>query len=461
MMTRRSMRSGIAVLMLGGVVLGIGGTPSMGADLPKSTQEMLKDLKLDAGALKGLDEALAVPKSLLDGARKEGTVRIAGTYQPKHFRDLVRPFKDRYPGIEVNYVRATRYDRVIKTIIAYKSGKVLFDVILGFGGQAIQLEKLNALAKISDMPAFKQVPENMKSPGDLYVGFRILTRCFAYNTKKVKASELPKTWGDIASSKRWAGKNLALINRPNYWALHLWATEGEAWTKDYLAKIFRDLKPQLRKESVNASQQLMAAGEFDALVGGNAHHTAVLQRKGAPAGLHCPEPIIPTLPTSLGIMKDGNVNAGKIFSNWFLSREGQVAQFHRARYTSIYPDLRKAGLDSLPSLKLDETKRIYYREHMWRPELAALRKYWNNLWLNAQGLKMRTVKVTIDAAKRGGRRYHFKVDGKEQKVRVSSSQTVITIEGSRSARKAVKKGMTCTITYPGNDQTAKQVSCSK
>jgi len=461
MMTRKLVSSGLAVLTIGGVALGMMGKPATGADIPKSTQQMLKDLKLDAGMLKGLDEALAVPKPLLDAARKEGTVHVAGTYEPRHFRVLVRPFQERYPGIEVNYVRATRYDRVIKAIIALKSGKILFDVIMGFGGQAFQFEKLNALANIGDMPVYSQIPQYMKSPGDLYVGMRILTRCFAYNTQKVKPEDLPKTWDDIVTSKRWAGKNLALINRPNYWALHLWVTKGEDWTKNYLNKLFHEMKPQLRKESVNAAQQLMGAGEFDGLITGTAHQTAVLRKKGSPVGLHCPEPVIPSLATAMGILKGGKVNAGKVFANWFLSREGQMAQYHAARYTPFYPDLRKAGLDSLPDLKLDDSKRLYHREELWRSEYSVLLKHWKNLWLQGQGLKMRTVNVKIDATKRSGRRYHFMVDGKDQKVRISSSDTAITIDGKSAARKAVKKGMTCSITYPGNDETAKQVSCSK
>ncbi|MEE8141153.1 MAG: hypothetical protein V3T66_09620, partial [Alphaproteobacteria bacterium] len=102
-----------------------------------------------------------------------------------------------------------------------------------------------------------------------------------------------------------------------------------------------------------------------------------------------------------------------------------------------------------------------YREDRFRPEKAALAKYWDDLWFKRKGLKMRTVKVKIDAAKRGGRRYSFKVDGKKQKVRISSSRTIVTINGERTGRKAVKKGMTCTITYPGNDTTAKSVACKK
>ena len=461
MMTGKSISSGFAVLMFGALTFCAPATLAKGAELPKSTQLMLKDLKVNATVLKGLDEALAVPKSILDGAKKEGEVHITGTYDPKQFRSLSRPFKERYPWLDVRYVRASRYDRVIKPIIALKSGKVLFDVIMGIGGQAYQFQKLNALADLTDIPVYKQVPKYMKSASGQVVGMRLLTRCFGYNTEKVKAADLPKSWGDIVTSKRWANQNLAVVNRANYWALHLWVTQGEDWTKKFLTKLFHDLKPQLRKEASNAVQQLLGAGEFDGLLVGTVARTAQLTRKGSPIALHCPEPIVPTQVSALTVLKGGKVNAGKLFSNWFLTREGQVAQYHAARYLPFYTDLQKAGLNPLPNLKIDDSKRIYFREDSWPAEAAAVAKFWENLWLGRQGLKLRTVKVMIDAAKRGGRRYHFKVDGKAQKVRVSSSRTVVTLNGARAGRKSVKKGMLCTITYPGNDQTAKSVACAK
>jgi hypothetical protein len=123
--------------------------------------------------------------------------------------------------------------------------------------------------------------------------------------------------------------------------------------------------------------------------------------------------------------------------------------------------MREAGLQNKTGFKVDPKKRVFYREDRFRVEKAALAKHWDALWFKRKGLKMQTVKVKIDAAKRGGRRYEFKVAGKKQKVRISSSRTIITINGTRTGRKAVKKGMSCTITYPGNDQTAKSVACKK
>ncbi|MDX1485514.1 MAG: ABC transporter substrate-binding protein [Alphaproteobacteria bacterium] len=461
MTTRSTVRYGFAALVAGGLALGAVTAPAAGADLPKSTQEMLKKLKIDASVLKGLDAALNVPKALLDAARKEGEVRIGATHDPKQFRDFIRPFHERYPGIDVKYARANRYDRVIKPLIALKSGKVIVDSIMGFGGNTYQFEKLNALVNLTDLPVYKDVPDFMKSPSGNFVGQRYLTRCLSYNTKKVKKEDLPKSWEDILTSKRWRGKNLALVNRPDYWALHLWVTKGENWTKDFLTKLFLEVKPQLRKEGNNAAMQLLGAGEFDGLIAGTFHRTSVLQKKGTPIGIHCPGPVTPTTVSPVGIIRGGNENAAKLFVNWFLTREGQVAQYHSAHYTPLYPDLSDAGLEHDVGFKPDSKARVFYREDQWRKEKAELVKHWDGLWFKRKGLKMQTVNVKISAVKRGGRRYHFKVGGKEQKVRVSSSRTIVLVDGNRTGRKSVKKGMTCEITYPGNDQTAKEVSCKK
>jgi ABC-type Fe3+ transport system substrate-binding protein len=460
-MTSKTFRFCLAALVGGALAAGTIATPAMSAELPKSTQEMLKNVKMDASILIDLDKALAVPKSLLDAANKEGVLRIGATHDPKQFRDFARPFQERYPKIKVKYRRSNRYGRVIKPLIAMKSGKTIVDMIMGFGGNTFQFEKLNALVSLTDLPVYKLVPDFMKSPSGNFIGQRLLTRCFSYNINKVKKADLPKTWTDVVTSNRWANRNLALVNRPDYWALHLWVTKGEAWTKKYLTKLFLETKPQLRKEGNNAAMQLLGAGEFDALIAGTMHRTSQLRAKGTPIGIHCPLPLTPTTVSPVGILTGGNVNAAKVFVNWFLSREGQLAQYHSAHYTPLYPDMVKRGLESDPGYKIDDSKRVYYREDQWRVEKAKLAKHWDGLWFKRKGLKMRTVKVKIDAAKRGGRRYTFKVNGKNQKVRVSSSRTIITINGARTGRKAVKKGMSCTISYPGNDQTAKSVACKK
>lgn len=450
----------IAALVIGGFATVAVASTAQSADLPKSTQKMLKELNVSADLLKNIDKELAIPQAMLDAANKEGNVRIGATHDPKQFRNFVLPFQERYPKIKISYARANRYDRVIKPLIALKSGKVVVDVISGFGGQSDQFRKLNALADLGALPAYQGIATELKSPHNMIAPQRLLFRCLSYNTDKVKAADLPKTWDDILTSKRWRGKNLALVNRPDYWALHLWSAKGEKWTRNYLTNLFLKVKPQLRKEGNNAAMALAGAGEYDGLIAGTAHRTSVLQKKGTPLGIHCMD-IMPSSVSPVGVLKASpNVNASLVWVNWFLSREGQLAQFASAQYTPIYEDLRDAGLEPIPGLTKGK-KIVYWREDQWKNEKEAMIKHWDALWFQRKGLKIQTVKVKIVAVKRGGRRYHFKVAGKDQKVRISSSGTLITVNGERTGRKNVEKGMSCTITYPGNDQTAKSVLCTK
>ena len=46
--------------------------------------------------------------------------------------------------------------------------------------------------------------------------------------------------------------------------------------------------------------------------------------------------------------------------------------------------------------------------------------------------------------------------GKKVKAKISGSRTKITIDGKKSKRKAIKKGMICT---PGPGEEAKNVDC--
>ena len=100
---------------------------SLAASLPKSTQEMLKKRKLNPSILAGLDKELEVPREWVEKARKEGKLRFISTEEPQPGKVMLAPFRERYPFIEVELVQSTRPDR-IKTLVAYKSGRILVDI---------------------------------------------------------------------------------------------------------------------------------------------------------------------------------------------------------------------------------------------------------------------------------------------------------------------------------------------
>lgn len=74
-------------------------------------------------------------------------------------------------------------------------------------------------------------------------------------------------------------------------------------------------------------------------------------------------------------------------------------------------------------------------------------------------LPLKTVSVSLSDVKKGGRELHFTVEGKAQKVRISSSGTEIKVAGATVGRGKLKAGMNCAVSYSASGETAKAVHC--
>src|ERR687896_261712 len=128
---------------------------SASAPLLKSTEEMLKKLKLDPSILANLDKELEVPKAWLDGARKEAKLRIFSTVDPGQMDVLSRPFKERYPYVNIEYSRASHEDRAVRTLVAYKNKKIVTDILTGLGGSYFMYKEIGALDDMRSLPNWK------------------------------------------------------------------------------------------------------------------------------------------------------------------------------------------------------------------------------------------------------------------------------------------------------------------
>jgi len=90
------------------------------ADLPQATRDMLKDLKIDEKLLAGSEKEYEVPAEWLAGAKKEGALKIIGTWDVGQHRKYMKPFEERYPGVKFDYTRAGRNDRTVKPLLAFR-----------------------------------------------------------------------------------------------------------------------------------------------------------------------------------------------------------------------------------------------------------------------------------------------------------------------------------------------------
>lgn len=329
--------------LIAGVALAAGLGLSFGAlaaDIPKSTQKALDELKLGADALKGLDEELAVPQAWIDAAKAEKETIVSGTWEPKEFRDMTAAFRERYPFVNLKYERTGTAGRGMTVLVALGEGRVIVDVVTSLADAIFEYMEAKALAPLTDMPTYKTIEPKYRAADGTWVSHKLSFRCMAYNTEHVKKSELPATWEDLVNSPRFAGGKLALTNNPSTWLLGLWGDKGEKWGEEYTKALFEKLQPQRRKEGLTALTGLTVAGEFDLSLPSPEWVAERYAKKGAPLGYHCPTPVPITVSGIAIIDKSPRKNAARLFVNWLQSKEGQIVQYTSTLAVPAHKDLQ-------------------------------------------------------------------------------------------------------------------------
>jgi ABC-type Fe3+ transport system substrate-binding protein len=124
------------------------------------------------------------------------------------------------------------------------------------------------------------------------------------------------------------------------WFMPLWGKYGEEWAVKYLDDYFVKLKPQIRREGINAGISLVGAGENYVSMPAYAERVKELQDKGGPVSWYCPDQVPLEMP-KLAIFKGTpNIYAAKLYVNWLLSKEGQIAQLAVFNTLPVHKDLQ-------------------------------------------------------------------------------------------------------------------------
>jgi iron(III) transport system substrate-binding protein len=425
--------------------------------LPQATLKMMQDKKLDLKLLRGLDQELQMPQAWVDGAKKEGMLRVGGTWDPPQFDALIRPFHERYPYIALRYSRGSRFDRVTKPLLAYKAGRSIIDVITGISAEYTLFRDAGALENLSNIPNKRNVPTEMQQKDGWWIGQRLRYWCVSYNTSKISKDQLPKTWDDLVTEPAMRNGNIGLGNRPNLWLLSMWEDKGEAWIRNISQQLFAIDKPQLRNEGMNSLIELLIAGEFSVSLPSAEYRTKQLEDKGAPVSWHCPEPVPLTISDFI-VLKGGNSNAAFMFANWFLSKEGQISQYAADLAPPIHKDLQTREFLSYPD-EIMGRKAAFLDPELIETDLDNMLKLWEPLWYSGKGLQLQVVKAELSAVEKDGHSIGFNVNGSPQIAKIDEDSTRINIRNKTSEPSDLKVGQSCEITYAGNNQDAIRIEC--
>jgi hypothetical protein len=158
------------------------------------------------------------------------------------------------------------------------------------------------------------------------------------------------------------------------------------------------------------------------------------------------------------VVKGGNLNASLMFVNWFISKEGQVAQFAADQAPPVHKDLQTREFLAFPEEILGRPV-AFLEPDVLENDLEKLVKFWDPLWYSGMGLKLEIVNTILDEVGKGA--VKFAVKGAAQNARVSDERTRIAVNGEAAESSELKAGMRCEITYAGNNQDATRIECKQ
>lgn len=291
--------------------------------------------------------AAEIDPALVAAAKREGRLTF---YSPLITDQIVRPlttaFRAKY-GIQVDALRMDSNQVILKILNENRARRVVGDVITtSLGIQALISAK--AIKPFKSVSA-DELPAQYKDPNGYWASIRLHVFGPAVNTNVVKPEDRPKTYDDLLDPK-WVGK--MVWRRQNMtgstgFIANILATKGEQQGMEYLRKLARQ-----RIITVSISDRALLdqviAGEYTMAIAMTNHNIEISRKEGAPIAWI---PLEPALMTSeqIGLTTlSPHPNAGLLFVEYALSREGQTV-FQKSGYIPSHPAVPPLDPKLLPA----------------------------------------------------------------------------------------------------------------
>ena len=269
-----------------------------------------------ANAAKAFEKVSA---ELYPKAKQEGNLVIYSVWDVEHLRVISDAFMKRYPGIKATYWQGRNPEIVTRVLTEFQGGQASVDVILSDNAPPV----VRAAGAIMNYDTVQRDVLVIHDPTMATVSLQI--QALAYNTKKIKPGDLPKSWEEVANPKY---KGLVALDDPMRAGplSSMLAGLKEQWKDDNrfnsFVKGLKALKVPVHK-STSAMFRLVISGEYPICMPALLHDVMEETHKGTPVGYVKTVPPV-VFPRQAGIYaKAPNPNAAKLFAEWAISTEGQ------------------------------------------------------------------------------------------------------------------------------------------
>jgi iron(III) transport system substrate-binding protein len=246
-------------------------------------------------------------------AKKEGKLVL---YASDTGQDLIPGFEKQYPGVKVQYYQQQGEQSAAKAAAEARAGVYNVDVIDTEQNTIYALSQTGLLAKYTP-PAGADVDAKYKTP--YFTGYRVQLKPIAYNTKLVKAADVPKSLNDLTDPK-WANKICAEPTEVSVFA-DMMQNLGQAQTEQYW-KTLKSNGLRFVSGQTNLVQSVLS-GDCPVAVSANLHTVAQNAAKGAPIGWVKTDPLYGNYGAAGVAAKAPHPYAARLWANYVLSPAGQ------------------------------------------------------------------------------------------------------------------------------------------
>jgi len=299
------------------------------------------------GVLTATDRVWAQSEEeLIRGAKKEGQVVFWSSMRVEDSKALATGFEAKYPFLKVEIFRAGGEQIVNRAIAEHMAGKTTYDVLNAF---ALKVLQNRGLLQPYAAPEAAHYPNGFKDAQNFWVSLYSGYNVIGYSTKLVAKNEVPKNWEDLLNP-RWKGK-LGMDDEEYFWYAGMLKHWGQERGRKYMEAL---AKQDLQFRNGHALlADLLSVGEIPAAVVVYPDQIEQMKAKGQQVEwVRTSDPVLVNLAPVGVAAKAPHANAGKLFMNYSISKEGQEI-LQKARRASARLDVTPTIPDMDPrKLKL-------------------------------------------------------------------------------------------------------------
>jgi iron(III) transport system substrate-binding protein len=280
--------------------------------------------------------AKAIEPALVEGARQEGKVVWYTTLiVDQAVRPLKQAFERKYPGIELQYYRASEGPTAAKILEEELAGRIQADLFDGITNM-MPLKRARLIAPYVSAAA-RDYPPELKDAGGYWTALVLYVFAPAVNTTLVAADQAPKSYADLLDP-RWKGKmawNPSSIAGGIGFVGNILTSMGQDRGMDYLRALARQ-----KVLNVEASARVLLdrviAGDYPIGLMMFNHHAVISAQRGAAVEWLKTEPL-PVALGAAGILREApHPKAARLLIEFLTSVDGQKV-LRKANYLPAMP----------------------------------------------------------------------------------------------------------------------------